>query len=181
MNAFLNSIFRPIFGFLANKVSRRLFFVSILAIVALSEFIILGLARRTFVFYNINDGGVVVEDRMLKRATSREDDIRRYTEETLLGPVSQDLMPLFPRGTRLKSLIYRHGVVYADFSADAVLPPVEGGSTLESFRTLRKGIFRNFKSVKDVRFFIDGQSAFFEEFNVLPLTKHYEFNRITID
>jgi hypothetical protein len=156
-------------------------FAFVLGIVALSEFLILGLARRTFVFYTVDDGEIVVEDRMLKRAPSREIDIIRYTEETLLGPVSPDLLPLFPRGTRLKSLLYRNGVVYADLSADAALPPEEGGNALNNFRTLYDGIKRNFSSVRDVRFFIDGHASFFGEFNVLPLTKHYEFDRIDID
>jgi hypothetical protein len=98
-----------------------------------------------------------------------------------LGPVSPELLLLFPRGTRLKSLLFRDGVVYADFSADAALPPEDGGNALDNFRTLYEGIKRNFSPVKDVRFFIDGNAAFFGEFNVLPLTKHYEFNRIDID
>jgi hypothetical protein len=102
---------------------------------------------------------------MLKRSPTREIDIIRYTEETLLGPVSPDLLPLFPRGTRLKSLLYRDGVVFADFSADALLAPQEGGDVLNNFRTLKQGILRNFSSVREVRFFIDGQTAFYDEFH----------------
>jgi hypothetical protein len=154
----------PIAGFLSSSVKLRLFFIVVLALAALSEFFILGLARRTFVFYTINDGVISVEDRMLKRSESREGDIIRYTEEMLLGPVSPDLMPLFPRETRLKSLLYRNGAVFVDFSADAALPPIEGGSVLDNFRTFKAGIFRNFSYVKDVRFFIDGNAIYIEEF-----------------
>ena len=164
MNAFISTIVRPIVDFLAVKTRRRLFLIVILAVIALAEFLVLGLARRTFVFYTMGDGGIVVEDRMLKKSHSREIDIIRYTEEMLLGPVAPGLLPLFPRGTRLKSLLYRDGVVYADFSADAALPPAEGGRALDNFQTLRDGIIRNFSSVKDVRFFIDGQIAFAVEF-----------------
>ena len=164
MNEFLNTILRHITEFLAVKTRRRLLLLAILAALALAEFLIMGLARRTFVFYTINDGVIVVEDRMLKRSRSREIDITRYMEETLLGPVSPDLLPLFPRETRLKSLLYRDGMVYADFSADAALPPVEGGRALDNFRTLYAGILRNFSYVRDVRFFIDGRVAYAEEF-----------------
>jgi spore germination protein GerM len=132
--------------------------------VALTEFLFLGLARRTFVFYTVNDGVIVVEDRMLKRSKVREDNIIRYTEETLLGPAAPDLLPLFSRETKLRSLLYRNGVVYADFSVDAALPPLEGGRTLENFRTLHAGILRNFSYVKNVRFFIEGSAIFVEEF-----------------
>ena len=166
MNEYINTAIRSIAGFLAVKTRRRLLFLAILAVTALAEFLIMGLARRTFVFYTVNDRVIVVEDRMLKRFRSREIDITRYIEETLLGPVSPELLPLFPRETRLKSLLYRDGVVYAGFSADAALPPVEGGEALDNFHTLYMGILRNFSYVRDVRFFIDGNAAYFEEFRV---------------
>ena len=159
MSALQNTVFNPIAEFLSSAVMRRLIWIGILCLVALTEFFILGLARRTFVFYTVEDGVIVVEDRMLKRSLSRETNIARYMEETLLGPVAPDLLPLFPRETRLKSLLYRNGVVYADFSADAALPPEEGGRTLDNFKTLYAGILRNFSFVKDVRFFIEGAVA----------------------
>jgi spore germination protein GerM len=149
---------------MSHKIRRRLLWIGVLCIVTLTEFFILGLARRTFVFYNISDGVIVVEDRMLKHSRSREGDITRYTEEVLLGPVSPDLLPLFPRETRLKSLLYRNGVVYADFTEDAALPPVEGGATLNNFLTLSDGILRNFSYVKSVRFFIEGKAIYIDEF-----------------
>jgi len=169
-------MFRSIAGFLSSTVKRRLFFIVILAVAALSEFFILGLARRTFVFYTINEGVISVEDRMLKRSKSREDDIIRYTEEMLLGPVAPDLLPLFPRETRLKSLLYRNGVVFVDFSADAALPPIEGGRTIDNFRTFHAGIIRNFSYVKDVRFFIDGKAIYIEEFWPETVVINQEFS-----
>ncbi|MCL2764427.1 MAG: GerMN domain-containing protein [Treponema sp.] len=160
MRYLLRDIFRHIYEFLESPVKRSLLFIGILILLALVEFLALGLARRTFVFYTINDGIIAVEDRMLKHSKSREGDIVRYTEETLLGPVSPDLLPLFPRGTKLKSLLFRDGIVYADFSSDAAMPPAEGGRTLDNFRTFYAGMKRNFSYVRDVRFFIDGVSVF---------------------
>jgi len=164
MNSFFSTIFRAVAGFLSSTVKRRLFFIAVISAAALVEFLVLGLARRTFVFYTISDGVVVVEDRMLKHSKSREGDIIRYMEEMLLGPVSPDLLPLFPRETRLKSLLYRNGVVYANFTADAALPPEEGGKTFDNFMTLYNGILRNFSYVKNVRFFIEGRAIYVEEF-----------------
>jgi hypothetical protein len=160
MIAFIKTIIISVVEFLAVKTKRRISMLALVALIALTEILILGLARRTFVFYTIDNGEIVVEDRMLKRSRSREVDIMRYTEEALLGPVDPDLLPLFPYGTRLKSLLYRDGVVYADFSADAAIPPVDGGSIYNNFRILYNGVLRNFSSVKDVRFFIDGRTAF---------------------
>jgi len=164
MSALTNAIFRPISEFLESPVKRCFLLIGILAIIAIVEFFSLGLARRTFVFYTINDGVIAVEDRMLKHSDSREGDISRYVEEALLGPVSPDLLPLVPRGTKLLSLLYRNGVVYANLSADASLPPIEGGRTRENFRTFYAGIKRNFSYVKDVHFFIEGTAIYAGEF-----------------
>jgi hypothetical protein len=152
------------FGFWVDPRRHRPLLLVLLGIAALIEFRTLGLARRTFVFYASGNGMMTVEDRMLPRAPSRETDITRYVEEALLGPVSPDSLPLFPRETRLRSLLYRDGVVYADLSEDAVLPPLEGGAVLANFQTLYQGIRRNFSFVKDVRFFIAGEAAYVEEF-----------------
>jgi len=127
--------------------------------------------RRTFVFYNIIDDGETVEDRMLPHLLHREInardiyieelEIRRYVEEALLGPVSPECAPLFSRDTRLRSLLYRNGVVYADLSEFAVLPPMEGmplrdGTLIRNLQTLENGIRRNFPTVKEVKLFING-------------------------
>ncbi|MDR2543372.1 MAG: GerMN domain-containing protein [Treponema sp.] len=165
MTAFFKTVLRSSLTFLSSPVRRYLFFIGIIVLFAIVDFLALGLARRTFVFYNIDNGAIVIEDRMLRHSRtmsgkrSREDDIIRYTEETLLGPVSPDLLYLFPRDTRLKSLLFRDRVVYADFSISAIFPFLEGGNVLDNFRVLYDGILRNFSYVKDVRFFIEGNSV----------------------
>lgn len=164
MNKQLNIVAEATTKVISSKRRRRFSLLVLLALAAVVEFYFFGLARRTFVFYTVDNGTIVVEDRMLKRSESRERDITLYAEETLLGPVSPELLPLFPRGTKLKSLLYRDGVVYADFSEDAVLPPIEGGVVENSFQTLYTGILRNFSFVKDVRFFIEGEAVYEDRF-----------------
>jgi hypothetical protein len=132
--------------------------------IAFSDFLHLGLVRRTFVFYSINDIKTpVVEDRMLVRAGSREDDIARYVKEALLGPVSREQAPLFPKGTGLESLLYREGVVYANLTESAALPvglpAPEGVDVFTGLYTLYGDIRRNFSYVKDVRLFIGGHQV----------------------
>jgi hypothetical protein len=144
--------------FWGHVYTRRLVYLGLLALVALVEWGSSGQIRRTFVFYTIDSGDPVVEDRMLIRAGSKEIDIRRYVEETLLGPVSTDLAPLFSRDTGLRSLLYRDAVVYADLSEQAALS-YDGGGVIFSLETLQGGIRRNFSYVKDVRLFIDGHEV----------------------
>ncbi|MCL2762561.1 MAG: GerMN domain-containing protein [Treponema sp.] len=154
-------------------------FLAILVITALIEFAVLGLARRTFVFYADDGKTITVEERMLRGSArsplhppSREIAITRYVQEALLGPVSPDSLPLFPRETRLLSLLYRNGVVYVDFSKDAALPPIESasldasaaGEVFTNLKTLHSGMKRNFPFVKESRFFIAGKAAYPGEF-----------------
>jgi hypothetical protein len=160
-----------------------LILLAVLAAVALAEFCLLGLSRRTFVFYT-DTGAMIVEQRMLRvfgrnpwasgesllavgkkptETLSREINITRYVEEALLGPVSPDSLPLFPRETRLHSLLYRDGVVYADLSQDAAVP-LPGGEVFRNLETLYFGIKRNFPYVREIRFFIAGKAAYAEQF-----------------
>ena len=146
----------------------------VLVLAALVEFFTLGLARRTFVFYALDSGDIRVEERNLRvsdrnsrapersitHSSARELDITRYVEEAILGSVLPDTLPLFPRDTKLRSLLYRNGVVYVDLSDDAALPPLEGGEVFHNLETLHSGIRRNFSSVKEVRFFISGRAAY---------------------
>jgi len=177
MNKFFFRTFKHVGEFLLSPVKRCLLLIGIICAIAIVDFFYLGIARRTFVFYTINEGIIVVEDRMLKHsymmgAKVRESDIIRYVDETLLGPAAPDLLPLFPRETRLRSLLYRNGVVYADFSADAALPPVEGGRTYDNFLTLYYGILRNFSFVKNIRFLIEGRPVYVEEFRQIETESH---------
>ena len=114
------------------KIPKKRLFSALLVlpvIVAVIEFSVSGLARKTFVFYDIDTGAVSVEDRLLRvsrekpDSRARETNLAKYTEEALLGPVSPNSLPLFPRGTRLRSLFYRDGTVYVDLSEEAALPP----------------------------------------------------------
>jgi len=172
----LKKILKKIYVFLSEffsvRKNRRLFYLAVISLLALGEFLFSGLVRRTFVFYSNLEGNTVVEDRILHRSGDQETDIRRYVDEVLLGPVSPDSAPLFPRETRLSSFMYRDAVVYADLTEQAALPlpegarrPIpEGGDVFRSLLTLNEGIRRNCSFVKDVRLFIGGNEVFFEEF-----------------
>ena len=150
--------------FLRKKKNRCILYLTLICLLALGDFLYSGLARRTFVFYDNKDGNLVVEGRLLRWSQDRETDIRRYVEEVLLGPVSPDSAYLFSRETRLHSFMYREGVVYADLTEPAALPPPEGGTVFRSLLTMNEGLRRNFPHVKDVRLFIGGNEVFFEEF-----------------
>jgi hypothetical protein len=164
MNGIIKDSLRGAVIFFGKRQIRRLLYLGILGAAAFAEFLTAGLVRRTFVFYAVKDETPIVEDRMLVRGSSREVDIIRYVEELLLGPVSLNAAPLFPRETVLESLMYRDGVVYVDFSRHAALPPPEGGDVSRSLAVFDQGIRRNFSFVKDIRLFIDGNEVGFKGF-----------------
>ena len=150
-----------------NRKYLRLLFLLIIGLAAVGDFLSLGIVRRTFIFYTNMEGAVVVEERMLRRSADHETDVRRYLEEALLGPLSPDTAPLFPRETRLHSFMYRDAVVYADLSESAALPVGEGGDVFRGLLTLNEGIRRNFSHTRDVKLFIGGNEVFFEEFRYI--------------
>jgi hypothetical protein len=170
----IKSVLFPVVNFFMVKSRYRLALLAMLGLFALGDFLVQGLARRTFVFYSIADWSIIVEDRMLRRSWNRETDMIRYVEEALLGPVSPDLAPLFPQETGLRALLYRDGVVYVDLSESAAFPPPEQSALagafgqemgiFRNFETLYQGIKRNFSYAREVRLFVSGQTAFAEEF-----------------
>ena len=62
---------------LSEKYKRRMVYLLILAILAGVDFLKNGLVRRTLMFYAINQGTEMVEDRFFPRTGSRETDLRR--------------------------------------------------------------------------------------------------------
>jgi hypothetical protein len=159
MNVVIKGVLTSLGRLFGRRQNRRYLYLLLLGGLALAELHSLRLVRRTFVFYSIADGRPVVEDRMFPRADSWEIDITRYVEETLLGPVSPDLAPLFPRETPLRSLLYRDGVVYADLGESAAFTFLEGGDIFRNLKTLEAGLRRNFAFIKETRFFIAGNQV----------------------
>ena len=146
------------------KQIRRLAYLVILCFFAFIELGRSGLSRRTFEFFSYENNRSVVEDRMLRNTGSREEDIKTYVKELILGPVSLDFAPLLTKGTQLRSFMYRNGAVYADFSREAALPVLGGTPLFEGFLALNQGIRRNFRSVSNVKLFVNGNEVFFGEF-----------------
>ncbi|MDR0525666.1 MAG: hypothetical protein LBG90_07335 [Spirochaetaceae bacterium] len=149
---------------MGNCILRLLVLVA-LGIFAGYELMDLPVERRTFVFYRIGTEAAAVEERMLPRYAVAEQEITRYVEEALLGPVLPETAPLFCRDVSLRSLLYRNGTVYADLSEYAVLPPapdtpLRDGELDRSLRTLEEGIRRNFPQVREIKLFINGNQIF---------------------
>jgi hypothetical protein len=150
-----------LFAFFKNKCNVVLAAIFLLCLTALVDYIAMGLARRTFVFYIPGTSMEAVEERMIAYTGSRETDISRYVEEVILGTLSLETGPLLNRGSRLEALLLREDVVYLNVSEDAAIPPATGGF-MDNLQTLSAGIQRNFPFVKKVRVFIAGNEILTE-------------------
>jgi hypothetical protein len=164
MKGIIGGAVNGIVRFFRKNYCRRFMYLLLLGIPVLFEFLSGTFVRRTFVFYVRNTGKAEVENRLLPFMPSQELSLRQYVEEALLGPVSPEADPLFLRGTTLRSLLYRDGIVYADLSLSAALPYSAGTDAFRGLYVLHRGIRRNFGFVKDVRLFIEGKEAYYERF-----------------
>ncbi len=143
---------------------RRLIYPALLALIALLDWNLRALDRRTFAFPTIKDGAPAVEIRILPGRGAAENRLARYVEEYLLGPASVESGPLFTPGSRLRSLLLRDGVVYVDLSREAAVPYADRPDLRESLAILADGLRRNFPFTRDVRFFIQGRQPYLENF-----------------
>jgi hypothetical protein len=147
----------------------------LLGVVAAVSFYFTDKTRKTFVFYDMKSEQARAEERMLMRSQPQllSAEVGQYAEEAVFGPRNPASAPLFPKGTKLVSFLYRDAVVYIDLSEDAALPVVlpkqqadlgsgAGESTIpRNVATLKDGIKRNFPFVKETRVFIAGHETEF--------------------
>ena len=100
------------------------------------------------------------ESRLLPLLGSQEDNIRLLIEELLLGPIRVEIENLLPGNVRIISFYIDKETVRLNLSADLILygfdPSLYTQKTLTDF--FKKNICFNFRSIKKVQIFIDGQS-----------------------
>lgn len=136
------------------------FCLLLLGALAVADYIHTGNKRYTMVFYTVDGGIPIIEERMIAAAETKEEAITRYIDEVLLGPVDLDTAPLFLEGTRLESLFCRNNDVYVNLSESAVLAPPNGIQDVKkNLSTLVSGIKRNFAFIERVILFVNGNEV----------------------
>jgi len=151
---------------------RRLIYPALLVLIALLDWNLRALDRRTFAFPTIKAGVESVEIRILPGRGGAENRVTRYVEEYLLGPSSVESAPLLMAGSRLRSLLLRDGVVYVDLSREAAVPFGDRPDLRADLAILADGLRRNFPFVRDVRFFIQGRQPYLEKFAQISPEAH---------
>ena len=98
--------------------------------------------------------------RTVHRTADPADELRQAVGALLAGPGSRELLPVFPRGVRLREVYLVEGLAYVDLE---VPTRVQGtwGCLMESLavEALRRTLGRNFPKVERVRILVNGAEA----------------------
>lgn len=117
--------------------------------------------RYVFMFESFDDGSVKLERRFLPRKPV-QGMIHLYVDELLLGPETERCRPLFTRGTSSLSCFLRNGVLYVTLTDD-FLSEENGASRIkDGFELFKKNILHNFKNVKSIDIFVNGERLYEE-------------------
>ncbi len=124
-----------------------------------------GQSRRVLFFPLDSGNGQNGEIRNMRLEKGMEKELKAFVEELLLGPVSLEMNPVAPPGTRLESILYRDGQAYLDFSRELALN--NGQFQLDcqkSMELIRENLLFNFPRIQNLVITVDGQlpySGFF--------------------
>lgn len=123
-----------------------------------------GKTSRVLYFPGVDGRRLVAEERLLPRHRTLEENVTELAEGVLLGPARNDALRLFPRGARVVSALVNGRTLFLDLSALVLVDdpevPLKGAAALDALaRTIRF----NFPRVREVDFYIDGQTPVFVE------------------
>ncbi|AFG37730.1 GerMN domain-containing protein [Spirochaeta africana] len=109
--------------------------------------------------------GISGEPRAVPHSGTREQRVSRVVEEILLGPMSVEKGRVFSRGTELRSLLLRRGVLYMDFDAERLLKQQDTNlGFADAEQALKRSINYNFPFVKEIIITVNGQIPFADPF-----------------
>ena len=115
--------------------------------------------RCVLIFPSVDEGKYVLETRYLK-SNPNKDYISYFLDELVLGSGLERTKYLFTQGTKIISCFERNQILYLNLSADIIymghnVIPIKDGIEL-----LKQNVYKNFKDIKDIQIFVDGNYAF---------------------
>ena len=151
-------------SFQKNRIS--LILAGILAcslVVSLFLFLYLnhGWVERVLFFPRYADGVSGGETRRLPKRDTREEELRYFLEEIILGPTNIENIPVVPEETELRTVVFRGQVLYLDLSEDVLFQSSGRPLPLERRMALiRRSVLFNFPWVKEIIITINGEIPF---------------------
>ncbi len=143
----------------------RIVLFLLLVILGVSLFLWLnGSSKNRYVlrFEHMNEDGLYVESRFLPKVP-KEDSLRLFIDDMLLGPVGDRYKALFPQGTRVTSFFVDGKSLYVTLSEEALyILGNESSQNKEGAEIFRKNVFRNFRNIDIINLYIDGRKMYEE-------------------
>ena len=118
--------------------------------------------RMIFIFQSLDDDKTHFEIRYLPQV-EKEQRIKQYIDDLLLGPITDRYRPLFADGTKINSCYVRDKILYIDLSEEAVLKKGISSDTKTAVELLKLNITKNFNGINDVILFMMGQEVYTQE------------------
>ena len=150
------------------KSDRKFFLFTVLAFLFVFSFIFFVVnyrgARYHFYFESTDTDGYEMEVRQLPSVKGRE-KIELFTEELLLGPSIQRAKRVFPVGTHALFCFEQNKTLYLNLSKEALYDFSDSASIARNLKVIEKNIKTNFPAVREIEFFIEGNSIKLEDKN----------------
>lgn len=116
--------------------------------------------RYVFYFPSYDSGRISVDARNSFSIQDREEKIRFFVDEILLGPVQNRLKPLFSDGTSCEFCFLKGKELFVGLSKEALKLKLDDVGLREGVSLLRKNIVKNFTNIYKIYIYIDGEIAF---------------------
>lgn len=114
--------------------------------------------RYICMFESAESGKVCMESRHLPKDSVR-DDVHRYVDELLLGPLAPEFRPLFTRGTKALSCFVRDDVLYVNLSDELIWQDDGVSDIARGIELFRKNILHNFNNIHTIDVFVAGNQT----------------------
>lgn len=95
---------------------------------------------------------------------AKEESIKAFVEDLLLGPFTNRYKAIYSRGTKVEYCFLRDKILYVGLSAEALKTDSEIKDIRDGAFLIRENIVKNFTSINKICIFIDGVEVSGEEF-----------------
>ena len=114
--------------------------------------------RYTFVFPAADSDQLITENRYLPFKHSNI--INLYTDELLLGAVTERTKNILPKGTYVKNCFLRNNVLYLDLSEEFINYSAGDYPLKDGVALMEMNIKANFPAVKSIELFVNSKKAY---------------------
>lgn len=140
------------------KNKKNLFFAAISIVFLVSFFFyIFNFDGKSYSFYFYLSG----TDKLLQETKSipmpyKEEKVKLYVEELLLGTSLKRALPVFPLGTRALFCFLNEGTLYLNLSENAIYNLNDNFELQKRIQLLEYNIKKNFHKIQKIELYIDG-------------------------